>query len=462
VHVSPPSSHAAPPQHAAPHAHVAPHSLPPPVYEKTPRTVHAAPAYVPEAPAAPRAHDYAGHAGGFQPVLTPPPARQPPTVNPRNDAAVLDPARYRADPAGPSAPLPTTQPALAQVTSHARPTAVMDVHHLHQVSVELPEFGSHLDSSSRRAVQAPEQRSAHDRGGDSSSGWPTPADGSDSSSRWRVSRDPDLDDAGDSDGSASRWAAGKGLSVGRKPAPSKLLIGACAVAVTLCGGALYIKSTRTAPELVAAQVSNVRSRDEDPRAPARSRDEDPRPGAQREQTGPAADRAEGAAEPVARRQLAAPEAVAREPDVAAEPPPRDQAPLPSGREVERSGVGSPAPETASDRRRAARHERRHHESRHEARAEEDAEEEVAAAPPPQPEPARPAEPAAAQGGVTERSAATLYINGKYKEAHAEYLLLAQAHPKQRVYAELARILRRRLIETCVRTQPHRREQCREL
>ncbi|MEY4514304.1 MAG: hypothetical protein RLZZ450_6426, partial [Pseudomonadota bacterium] len=74
VHVSPPSSHAAPPQHAAPYAHVAPHSLPPPVYEKTPRTVHAAPAYVPEAPAAPRAHDYAGHAGGFQPVLTPPPA----------------------------------------------------------------------------------------------------------------------------------------------------------------------------------------------------------------------------------------------------------------------------------------------------------------------------------------------------------------------------------------------------
>ena len=66
------------------------------------------------------------------------------------------------------------------------------------------------------------------------------------------------------------------------------------------------------------------------------------------------------------------------------------------------------------------------------------------------------------GGVTASSAAALYINGQYKEALAEYQLLGRAHPKQHVYVELARILRRKLIETCMRTQPHRREQCKTL
>jgi hypothetical protein len=68
----------------------------------------------------------------------------------------------------------------------------------------------------------------------------------------------------------------------------------------------------------------------------------------------------------------------------------------------------------------------------------------------------------AAGGVTAKSAAALYINGQYKEALAEYQLLARAYPKQQVYSELARILRRKLIETCMRTQPNRREQCKSM
>jgi hypothetical protein len=66
------------------------------------------------------------------------------------------------------------------------------------------------------------------------------------------------------------------------------------------------------------------------------------------------------------------------------------------------------------------------------------------------------------GSVTPASAAALYINGQYKEALAEYRLLARANPQQAVYGELVRILRRKLIDTCTRTQPHRREQCREI
>lgn len=76
------------------------------------------------------------------------------------------------------------------------------------------------------------------------------------------------------------------------------------------------------------------------------------------------------------------------------------------------------------------------------------------------------EPAASVGSqrvsATPERAAILYIGGKYKEALAEYTLLAAAYPKQRVYRELARILKRKIIDTCLRTQPTRREQCAEL
>jgi hypothetical protein len=66
------------------------------------------------------------------------------------------------------------------------------------------------------------------------------------------------------------------------------------------------------------------------------------------------------------------------------------------------------------------------------------------------------------GSVTATSAAMLYIHGQYKEALAEYRLLSRAYPREAVYGELARILRRKLIETCLRTQPHRQEQCKEI
>ena len=98
------------------------------------------------------------------------------------------------------------------------------------------------------------------------------------------------------------------------------------------------------------------------------------------------------------------------------------------------------------------------------------EEQVLPSNPKQPEPAE--EPAVAKdsqpaahatpGGVTASSAAALYINGQYKEALAEYRLLARAYPRQRAYSELARILRRKLIETCMRTQPNQREQCKTM
>ena len=59
-------------------------------------------------------------------------------------------------------------------------------------------------------------------------------------------------------------------------------------------------------------------------------------------------------------------------------------------------------------------------------------------------------------------AAELYIAGRYKEALAEYRMLAISHPKQKIYGDFARILRRRLVEMCVRTQPHRQTECNQL
>lgn len=59
-------------------------------------------------------------------------------------------------------------------------------------------------------------------------------------------------------------------------------------------------------------------------------------------------------------------------------------------------------------------------------------------------------------------AAILYIGGQYKEALAEYQLLALAAGPRSVYAEVTRILRRKIIDTCRRTQPQRAEQCKAL
>jgi hypothetical protein len=59
-------------------------------------------------------------------------------------------------------------------------------------------------------------------------------------------------------------------------------------------------------------------------------------------------------------------------------------------------------------------------------------------------------------------AAELYVEGRFKEALAEYRMLATFHPEQRIYADFARILRRRLVETCIRTQPHRQTECNQL
>jgi hypothetical protein len=67
-----------------------------------------------------------------------------------------------------------------------------------------------------------------------------------------------------------------------------------------------------------------------------------------------------------------------------------------------------------------------------------------------------------RGGATQQTAAALYLKGQYKEALAEYRLLASAHPEQKAYGEFARILKRKLFDTCVRTQPNRREQCKQL
>lgn len=64
--------------------------------------------------------------------------------------------------------------------------------------------------------------------------------------------------------------------------------------------------------------------------------------------------------------------------------------------------------------------------------------------------------------ATPERAAILYIEGKYKQALAEYRLLAAAYPSQKVYSELARILKRKIVDTCLRTQPNRREQCKTL
>jgi hypothetical protein len=71
-------------------------------------------------------------------------------------------------------------------------------------------------------------------------------------------------------------------------------------------------------------------------------------------------------------------------------------------------------------------------------------------------------PRAELGGATQQSAAALYTKGQYKEALAEYRMLASTYPDQKVYAEFARILKRKLFDSCVRTQPNRREQCKQL
>lgn len=67
-----------------------------------------------------------------------------------------------------------------------------------------------------------------------------------------------------------------------------------------------------------------------------------------------------------------------------------------------------------------------------------------------------------RGNPTPQSAAMLYINGNHKDALTEYRLLARMHPEQTVYAELARILRGKLYRSCIRTQPHRRDECHQL
>jgi hypothetical protein len=74
----------------------------------------------------------------------------------------------------------------------------------------------------------------------------------------------------------------------------------------------------------------------------------------------------------------------------------------------------------------------------------------------------PANVAGERGGATQQSAAALYLKGQYKEALAEYRLLASAYPQVKAYAEFARILKRKLFDSCVRTQPNRREQCKQL
>lgn len=64
--------------------------------------------------------------------------------------------------------------------------------------------------------------------------------------------------------------------------------------------------------------------------------------------------------------------------------------------------------------------------------------------------------------ASPHTAAELYIAGRYKEALAEYRTLATLNPDVHAYTQFARILRRRLVEICVRTQPHRQTECEQL
>ena len=59
-------------------------------------------------------------------------------------------------------------------------------------------------------------------------------------------------------------------------------------------------------------------------------------------------------------------------------------------------------------------------------------------------------------------AVALYAEGRYKEALAEYRMLGILYPKEKIYADIARILRHRLVDTCIRTQPHREAECNQL
>jgi hypothetical protein len=59
-------------------------------------------------------------------------------------------------------------------------------------------------------------------------------------------------------------------------------------------------------------------------------------------------------------------------------------------------------------------------------------------------------------------AAELYQAGRYKEALAEYRMLAALHPARPAYAELARDLHRRLVAACVSARPGHLAACHEL
>lgn len=59
-------------------------------------------------------------------------------------------------------------------------------------------------------------------------------------------------------------------------------------------------------------------------------------------------------------------------------------------------------------------------------------------------------------------AADLLVNGRVREALSEYRVLSTLHPDQPVYREIASVLRRRLINTCKRAQPHRQQECEQL
>jgi hypothetical protein len=60
------------------------------------------------------------------------------------------------------------------------------------------------------------------------------------------------------------------------------------------------------------------------------------------------------------------------------------------------------------------------------------------------------------------TAAELLANGRVREALSEYRVLATLHPELGVYGEIAKILRRRLVNTCKRAQPHRQHECEAL
>lgn len=82
--------------------------------------------------------------------------------------------------------------------------------------------------------------------------------------------------------------------------------------------------------------------------------------------------------------------------------------------------------------------------------------ELPEAPKPSPAPTKVAKLARAE------IAARLYLEGRFKEALSEYRTLAVEHPEQPAYAQFARILRRRIVDTCLLTQPQRAAECEQL